>query len=156
MPKSSRRHEILAKRNVHKDTYIEEWPDAGLIMIDSPADPQPGLKLDEEKRIIELDGRPIAAFDMMDHFITRYGIDTAVAEEAMNIASENYARMLVDIHVSREEIARLIKGITPAKLVDIMRHLNVVEMMMALQKMRVRKTPANQAHVTFEYVPELG
>jgi propanediol dehydratase large subunit len=148
MPKSSRRHEILAKRNVHKDTYIEEWPDAGLIMIDSPADPQPGLKLDEEKRIIELDGRPIAAFDMMDHFITRYGIDTAVAEEAMNIASENYARMLVDIHVSREEIARLIKGITPAKLVDIMRHLNVVEMMMALQKMRVRKTPANQAHVT--------
>src|SRR5205823_3227351 len=31
---------------------------------------------------------------------------------------------------------------------EVVGHLNVVEMMMALQKMRARRTPANQAHVT--------
>ena len=39
-------------------------------------------------------------------------------------------------------------GCTPAKLCEIVRHMNVLEMMMGLGKMRVRKTPANQAHVT--------
>ncbi len=39
-------------------------------------------------------------------------------------------------------------GCTPAKLCDIVRHMSVLEMMMGLAKMRVRKTPANQAHVT--------
>ena len=45
-------------------------------------------------------------------------------------------------------VIRLINGLTAAKLVEVVSHLNVVEMMMALQKMRVRRTPANQAHVT--------
>ena len=35
-----------------------------------------------------------------------------------------------------------------AKLIEIVRQMNVLEMMMALGKMRVRRTPANQAHVT--------
>src|SRR6478672_10040873 len=39
-------------------------------------------------------------------------------------------------------------GCTPAKLVEIIRHMSVLEMMMGLAKMRVRRTPANQAHVT--------
>ena len=56
--------------------------------------------------------------------------------------------MLADINVPREDIARLIAGCTPAKLTDIIRHLNVLEMMMGLAKMRIRRTPANQAHVT--------
>src|SRR5690606_33805500 len=37
---------------------------------------------------------------------------------------------------------------TPAKSVAIIRHMNVLEMMMGMAKMRVRRTPANQAHVT--------
>lgn len=148
MSTSSRRLGIMAQRDVHRDSYIEEWPEAGLIMINSPADPVPSIDLDEHQQIIELDGRLVAEFDMMDHFIKDNGIDTSIAEEAMTIDSEAYAHMLVDINVTRQEIAGFIKGITPAKLVDIIRHLNVVEMMMALQKMRVRKTPANQAHVT--------
>ncbi len=48
----------------------------------------------------------------------------------------------------RREVRQLIAGCTPAKLVEIMRHMNVLEMMMGLAKMRVRRTPANQAHVT--------
>jgi propanediol dehydratase large subunit len=43
---------------------------------------------------------------------------------------------------------RIVSGLTPAKIMDVVSRLNVVEMMMALQKMRTRRTPSNQAHVT--------
>jgi len=66
----------------------------------------------------------------------------------MATPSETLARMLVDVNVPRAEVIRLIAGCTAAKLVEIIRHLNVLEMMMGLAKMRVRRTPANQAHVT--------
>jgi len=56
--------------------------------------------------------------------------------------------MLVDINVSQQEIRQLVDGCTPAKLTDVIRHMNVLEMMMGLAKMRVRRTPANQGHVT--------
>jgi propanediol dehydratase large subunit len=58
------------------------------------------------------------------------------------------ARMLVDIAVPRASVVRVISGLTPAKIVEVVDRLNVVEMMMALQKMRARRTPSNQAHVT--------
>ena len=43
---------------------------------------------------------------------------------------------------------RLFAGLTPAKIMQVVDCLNVLEMMMALQKMRARRTPSNQAHVT--------
>ena len=58
------------------------------------------------------------------------------------------ARMLADNNVPRAELLRLAGGCTPARLVEIISHLNVLEMMVGLAKMRVRRTPANQAHVT--------
>jgi propanediol dehydratase large subunit len=67
---------------------------------------------------------------------------------AMATPSQQIARMLVDINVSQAEVRRLAGGCTPAKLTEIISHLNVLEMMMGLAKMRVRRTPANQAHVT--------
>lgn len=66
----------------------------------------------------------------------------------MKMESIEIARKLVDIHVSRSEMISIVKGMTPAKVVEVLNQLNVVEMMMALQKMRARKTPANQCHVT--------
>jgi propanediol dehydratase large subunit len=66
----------------------------------------------------------------------------------MATPSERLARMLVDIQVPATEVRRLARGCTAARLVEIIRHLNVLEMMLALAKMRVRRTPANQAHVT--------
>jgi propanediol dehydratase large subunit len=66
----------------------------------------------------------------------------------MATPSQQVARMLVDINVPRREIARLVSGCTAAKLVEIIRHMNVLEMMVGLTKMRVRRSPANQAHVT--------
>ena len=65
-----------------------------------------------------------------------------------HITSLEIARMLADINVPRAKIVTIATSITPAKLVEVVDHLNVVEMMMALQKMRARKTPSNQCHIT--------
>src|SRR5690606_27773663 len=70
------------------------------------------------------------------------------AESAMATPSQHYAHMLADINVPGEEIRRLVRGCTPAKLVEIIQHMNVLEMMVGLAKMRIRRAPANQAHVT--------
>jgi len=56
--------------------------------------------------------------------------------------------MIIDINVPRNKIIEIISGLTPAKILQVVNHLNIVEMMIALQKMRARQTPANQAHVT--------
>lgn len=143
----SRRFAILAERDINKETYVEPWPEAGLIVTDSPYDPQPGLRL-ENGQVVEMDGRQRADFDALDFFIAGHGLDLSVAEEAMATPSQQMARMLVDINIPAAEVRRLAGGCTPAKLTDIIRHLNVLEMMMGLAKMRVRRTPANQAHVT--------
>ena len=143
----SRRFQLLEKREVNRETFVEPWPEAGLIVADSPADPQPSLRI-EAGRVIELDGRPRDQFDILDTFIADHSLDLTVAEIAMATPSIDIARMLVDINVPRAEILHLVAGCTPAKLVDIIRHMNVLEMMMGLGKMRARRTPANQAHVT--------
>ena len=56
--------------------------------------------------------------------------------------------MLCDPNVKRSEIVLLTTAMTPAKIVEVVSHMNVVEMMMAMQKMRARRTPSQQAHVT--------
>jgi propanediol dehydratase large subunit len=143
----SRRFEALEQRDINKESYVKPWAEAGLMVVDSPYDPAPSLKI-EQGRVIELDGKAEADFDLIDRFIVRYGLDLSAAEEAMVLPSHDLARMLVDIHVPAGQIRWLVNGCTPAKLVDIIRHLNVLEMMVGLAKMRVRRTPANQAHVT--------
>ena len=143
----SKRFQARARRDVNRDTFIQEWPETGLIVFNSPFDPNPQIKV-RDGRIIELDGTPEARFDMLDRFIARHAIDVSVAEAAMATDSKALARMLVDIHTPRTDVVRLFAGLTPAKIMQVVDHLNVVEMMMALQKMRARKTPSNQAHVT--------
>ena len=143
----SRRFEVLAGRDINKETYVNPWPEAGLSVTDSPYDPAPGLRI-ENGRVVEMDGKAEADFDALDRFIAGYALDLRIAEEAMATPSSQIARMLVDINVPHEAIRQMIAGCTPAKLVDIIRHMNVLEMMMGLAKMRVRRTPANQAHVT--------
>jgi propanediol dehydratase large subunit len=143
----SRRFAALAERDINRETFVEPWPEAGLTVADSPYDPAPSLTI-SAGRIVEMDGRREDEFDALDIFIAQHGIDRAVAGEAMAIDSLQFARMLSDINVPRTTVLRLATGCTPAKLVDIMRHMNVLEMMNGLAKMRVRRTPANQAHVT--------
>lgn len=147
MAKRQKRFQVLEQRAVNKDGFIREWVDAGLVALDSPNDPKPSIKV-VGGQVVELDGKARADFDMIDYFIADHCIDAAVAEEAMAIESNELARMLVDINVPRKDVVRLSVGMTPAKYVDVLKRLNVVEMMMAMQKLRPRKTPANQAHVT--------
>lgn len=147
MSEHSRRFEILAQRDINRETFVEPWPEVGLIVADSPYDPQPGLRI-EDGQVVELDGKQRADFDMLDRFIAEHALDLSVAEEAMALPDVQIAHMLADINVPRAEMLRLASGCTPAKLVAIVRHMNVLEMMNGLAKMRVRRAPANQAHVT--------
>ncbi|MBL8221657.1 MAG: propanediol/glycerol family dehydratase large subunit, partial [Bryobacterales bacterium] len=143
----SKRFDARAQRPIQRDRFIQEWPETGLRLFPGPGDPAPGMVI-RDGRVVELDGRPEAEFDMLDRFIALRAIDVAVAEEAMAMPPLRLARMLVDIHVPRQEIIRLMGGLSPARIVEIVGLLNAVEMMMALQKMRARRTPFNQAHVT--------
>src|SRR5262245_14654517 len=147
MTKHSRRFAILAQREINRETFVEPWPEVGLLVADSPFDPQPSLRI-VDGRVAQLDGRQRADFDMLDRFIADHALDLVAAEEAMVLPAIAIARMLADINVPRGDVLRLAGGCTPAKLVEIIRHMNVLEMMVGLAKMRVRRTPANQAHVT--------
>jgi len=145
--KRSKRFEVLEKRPVNQDGFVAEWPEVGLIAMNGPNDPKPSVTVKNGK-IVEMDGKPREEFDFIDQFIADYAISVESAEKVMNMDSVELAKMLVDINVPREAIVQLTTAMTPAKIVEVVGHMNVVEMMMAVQKMRARKTPANQCHVT--------
>ncbi|MBV5242021.1 propanediol/glycerol family dehydratase large subunit [Mycolicibacterium sp. PAM1] len=141
------RFRVLDSKPVNLDGF--SVPDAalGLIAMSSPYDPAPSLVI-RDGVVVELDAKDVVEFDVIDEFIARYGIDLEVAEEAMALDDETLARMVVDINVPRAEVVRLIGGTTPAKLARVVALLSPVEMQMAMAKMRARRTPSNQAHVT--------
>lgn len=143
----SKRIETLDQRPVNLDGYINEWPEMGFVAMTSPYDPKPSVKV-ANGRIVELDGKKREDFDFIDQFIADYAMNVERAEASMAVSSLEIARMIVDIHVSRKEILELVTGITPTKMTEVMNHLNVVELMMGMQKIRARRTPGNQAHIT--------
>lgn len=143
----SKRIETLDQRPVNLDGYINEWPEMGFVAMTSPYDPKPSVKV-ANGRIVELDGKKREDFDFIDQFIADYAMNVERAEASMAVSSLEIARMIVDIHVSRKEILEFVTGITPAKMTEVMNHLNVVELMMGMQKIRARRTPGNQAHIT--------
>jgi propanediol dehydratase large subunit len=147
MAKRQKRFEVLDAREVNKDGFVTEWPEVGLIAMGSPNDPQPSIKV-ANGVITEMDGKKREEFDFNELFIANYAINTAVAEQMMAIPCVEIARKIVDINVPRAEVVKVFSGLTPAKIAAVMDELNVVEMMMGIQKMRARRTPGNQAHVT--------
>ncbi len=145
--KRSKRVEILDKRPVNLDGYINEWPEMGFIAMKSPYDPKGSVTVQNGK-IVEMDGRKREDFDFIDQFIADYAINIERTRQSMEIPALEIARKIVDINVSRKEILEIISGITPARMAEVINHLNVVEMMMGMQKMRARRKPGNQAHIT--------
>ena len=143
----SKRFEVLDQRPVNKDGYINEWPEMGFVAMKSPYDPKPSVRV-ENGQIVELDGKKREDFDFLDTFIADYAINIARAEQSMKISALDIAKMIVDIHVSRKEVLEVISGITPAKMTEVINELKEVELMMGMQKMRARKKPGNQAHIT--------
>jgi propanediol dehydratase large subunit len=144
---ASARAQFLASRPISEDNLVAEDPALGLVAFSSPFDPEPSLRI-EDGRIVELDGVPEAQFDLLDEFIARHAIDLEVAEEAMALPVLEFARMIVDPSVARSEVTRLTAGMTPAKIAATLALLTPVEILQAIQKMRVRRTPSIQAHVT--------
>ena len=147
LPNRWRRFVEWDERPLRLDKFAKEDPANGFSAFRSPADPKPGLALGGG-RIASMDGVLAHDFDMIDAFIAAHHLDMAVADEAMAMDSAQLARMLVDMNVPRAELVRLARGCTPAKLADVVSRLNALEIAFAYSKMRARKTPGNQAHVT--------
>jgi propanediol dehydratase large subunit len=143
----SLRAQYYATRPISRDNLVPEDPALGLVAMQSPFDPTPSIRI-ENGRVTGLDGKTEAEFDLLDEFIARHGIDVGVADEAMALETVAFARMLVDAAVPRVEITRLVSGMTPAKIAETLALLTPVEILQAMQKMRVRRTPSIQAHVT--------
>lgn len=134
-------------RPLRLDKFAAEDPGQGFSAFRSPADPKPGVSV-SGGQIASMDGVLAHDFDMIDAFIATHHLDPAVTVEAMAMDSALLARMLVDMNVPRAELVRLARGCTPAKLADVVGRLNALEIAFAYAKMRARKTPGNQAHVT--------
>jgi len=133
--------------DLRREMLVEPWPELGLVASDGPSDPEPELVV-EDGAVVRFDGHDAAELDVVDRFLVAHGIDLDVAREAMPLPSEQLARMLVDVDVPRAELVRLARGLTPAKLARVVGMLDPVELMMALKKLRARRDPGNQAHVT--------
>jgi propanediol dehydratase large subunit len=135
------------QRGLRRELLISPYPKLGLVAMNGPNDPEPGLDI-EDGRVVAMDGRRAADFDVIDRFVARYGLDLDVAVEAASLTDEEMARRLVDVDVPRADLVRLSRGLTPARLARVVSRLDPVELMFALKKLRARRAPANQAHVT--------
>jgi propanediol dehydratase large subunit len=142
-----RRYTDWDNRPLRLDKFAAEDAKNGFAAFSSPADPNPSIKI-ENGRVTMLDGVAETDFDMIDYFIARHHIDTAIAEKAMSIPSATIARQLVDMNVPRAQLVSIAHGLTPAKLADVLSHLNALEIAFAYSKMRARHSPGNQGHVT--------
>ncbi len=143
----SARARARLNRNLSLETIIEPQPDLGLVTMNGPNDPEPGLTI-VDGTITAMDGKTADEFDLIDRFVSLRGIDLEVANEVMHLSDDEIALRLVDVSASRDELVRLSGGLTPAKLARVVGRLDPVEMMFALKKLRARRRPANQAHVT--------
>jgi propanediol dehydratase large subunit len=135
------------ERELRREVLIEPLAELGLVAMNGPNDPEPSLALDGD-RVVELDGRREGDWDALDHFLARYGLEPDAARRAAELDDAEIARMLVDVDVPRDDLVRLSRGLTPARLARVVSLLDPVELMFALKKLRARRAPANQAHVT--------
>ena len=141
------RFRFMNEQRVNLDGFATPAPELGLVAFNGLNDPKPSLTI-RDNRIVEMDGRTESEFDSIDEFIARHGLDLSVAQEAMAIEDIDFARRLVDPNHSRADIVRLSSGMTPAKLAAVLSLLSAAELVIAMTKMRARRTPSNQAHVT--------
>lgn len=135
------------ERPLRHDLFAAENPEAGFAVFRSPYDPAPSVRV-EGGRIAAMDGREAADFDIIDAFIAAHHLDPDMVATAMAMDPGEIARKLVDINVPRAELEALARGLTPARLAEVVGRLSALEIAFAYAKMRQRRTPGNQAHVT--------
>ncbi len=144
---TSRRFASRATRDLSLEQLVSPLPELGLISANGPNDPEPELVV-VNGAVARMDGCDASDFDVIDRFVVAHGLDLDVAAEAMATDDLALARMLIDVDVPRAELVRLSRGLTPAKLARVIGLLDPVELMLALKKLRARRAPGNQAHVT--------
>jgi propanediol dehydratase large subunit len=142
------RFRALDRQPVNLDGFAEEDHDLGLVAFRSRHDPRPSLVLGDDGDVFEIDCVAAERFDILDAYIAAHGIDRSVAAETDALEDMEFARLMVDPATPRDEVVRLARGATPAKLASVVSLLRPVELLMAISKMRVRRTPSIQAHVT--------
>ncbi|WP_222849237.1 propanediol/glycerol family dehydratase large subunit [Trebonia kvetii] len=143
----SGRERFMDAQRVNLDGFAVPDASLGLVAMDAPADPPPSLVI-AAGRVVEMDGVTEADFDSIDAYIARHGLDLDVAAETMALTDTNFARLFVDTCTPRAEVIRLAAGATPAKLARVLALLRPAELTIAMTKLRARRTPSNQAHVT--------
>jgi hypothetical protein len=149
LPPEERSARFVAReqRELRREVLIEPLAELGLVAMDGPNDPEPSLVI-ADGEIVEIDGRPRDSWDALDHFLARYGLDVEVARDVAELEDVTIARRLVNVDVQRADLVWLSRGLTPARLARVIGMLDPVELMFALKKLRARRAPANQAHVT--------
>ena len=139
---------LMNAQAVNLDGFAREDPALGLVALRAPDDPEPSLVI-KDGVVTELDSRPMADFDAIDAFIAAHGIDAAVAAEADDLDDIAFARLFVDPGTPREDVVRLARGATPAKLARVVALLRPVELQMRSPRCkRAPHGPSSQAHVT--------
>tara|TARA_B110000114_G_scaffold88751_1_gene93781 strand:- start:1448 stop:3730 length:2283 start_codon:yes stop_codon:yes gene_type:complete len=146
-PNRWRRFSEWDDRPLRLDNFAVDDPENGFSAMSGACDPKPGIEV-VDGRIAAMDGVAETDFDMIDMFIARHHIDVRTTEASMAIPALEMARMLVDMNIPRTDMVKLAHGLTPAKLAEVAAHLTAMELSFAYSKMRARKTPGNQGHVT--------
>ncbi|MDH3451015.1 MAG: glycerol dehydratase, partial [Gammaproteobacteria bacterium] len=135
------------ERPLRLDQFAVEDGDNGFSAFAGSSDPAPELVI-ANGQVQRMDGVAAVDFDMIDTFIARYHLDLGAAPAAMAMPAPDIAHMLVDPNVPRDRLVAIARGLTPARLAQIVASLSALEIAFAYSKMRARKSPGNQAHVT--------
>lgn len=86
----SKRFEALAARPVNQDGFVSEWPEVGLIAMNSPFDPKPSINVNEDlKAIEEMMARKVTGVDFVKA-LHRAGYDD-VANSVFNMLKQRVA-----------------------------------------------------------------
>ena len=149
MPSDERSARFVAReeRGLRREVLIEPLAELGLVAMNGPNDPEPSLVI--EGGASSSSTAAGARTGTRSTISSRATASTSRSpREAAALDDAEIARRLVDVDVPRAELVRLSRGLTPARLARVIAMLDPVELMFALKKLRARRAPANQAHVT--------
>ena len=68
----SERFVAREQRALRRELLISPHPELGLVAMDGPNDPEPGLEI-EDGHVVAMDGRRAEDFDVIDRFVALYG-----------------------------------------------------------------------------------
>ena len=101
---------------LRRELLVEPWPEGGLVVADSPFDPDPELV---GWRVVETGWPRARRFRHAQLLYCRSQHRSRQRGGGDGAAGGEIARMLVDMDVPREQLRRIGGGCTPAKLVEI-------------------------------------